>query len=309
MLKERFQELTPTTRADLEKILRRTKYLPSFLDNGVYRPKSELLYPIRKGIFSLVFDSLAIRGEQNWKEVLDGVEVGKRYIITSNHITDADTVALLEGVGIASESERTKPHITIVAGLKMAERLGTRYFTLSADTIYTPTPGDFLKAKAISEQLKEVGLDLPFFDEYTKLLTVFSRRFLESAQKRLAAGDTLVFFPEGTRSRFGSIDFNIDDRAKRMLTTVWNRLSFGEDDLNIVPVYLGGLYEHFPAEHNGRIISSLILGGLNLRKIKPQVSFGKPYSFAKLSNEGGVRASRTWDKVMARVSSLNPEIS
>ncbi len=139
---------------------------------------------------------------------------GRPAIIVANHLSysDANVIeVLLHQSGHAEIADR----LTAIAGPKVYSDVTRRFSSLCFGTIKTPQ----------NEQVSSGEAAMSARD-----VAVAARQTLAAAQARLQAGDTIVLFPEGTRSRTGAMQSFLPGVSRY----------FEKDDVMIVPIGLTG---------------------------------------------------------------------
>ena len=164
-------------------------------------------------------------------------------VIVANHLSYADAnvvEVLLHRAGATSPAGR----LTAVAGPKVFTSRERRFSSLCFGTIKVPQSADVASEEAVLNP-REVARA--------------ARRAIDVAHHRLAAGDALLLFPEGTRSRAAAM--------QPMLSAVARYLEF--PNACVVPAALTGS-------------ESLFSIGGSLRPARVTVRFGTPLPTAAL---------------------------
>lgn len=146
-------------------------------------------------------------------------------VIVANHLSYADAnvvEVLLHQNGAADLAAR----LTVVAGPKVYSNLKRRFSSLCFGTIKTPQSSGVSSDEAVMNP-REVAM--------------LARRSIQIAQERLAAGDALLVFAEGTRSRAITMQPLLHGVTRY----------FDDDRVWILPVGLAGSEALFPIGEDG----------------------------------------------------------
>jgi 1-acyl-sn-glycerol-3-phosphate acyltransferase len=143
-------------------------------------------------------------------------------VIVSNHLSYADA-NVVEIMLRTSGAHTVADRLTALAGPKIFSSRERRFSSLCFGTIKVPQSADVSSDEAVLNP-REVARA--------------ARRAIEVAHERLAAGDVLILFGEGTRSRTGGL--------QRMLPAVARYLEF--PGTWVVPVGLTGPETLFPVD-------------------------------------------------------------
>jgi len=149
---------------------------------------------------------------------LDGASV----VIVANHLSYSDANAielLLQRAGASAVANR----LTAVAGPKVFTSRERRFSSLCFGTIKVPQSADVASGEAVLD---------------ARQVARAARRAIDVAHQRLAAGDVLLLFPEGTRSRTAEM--------QPMLPAVARYLN--APGIRIVPAGLTGSEALFPVD-------------------------------------------------------------
>jgi len=198
---------------------------------------------------------------------LDAVR-GRAAIIVANHLSysDANVIEyLLQRCGHGEVADR----LAVVAGPKIYSDLSRRFSSLCFGTIKSPQNESVSSGEAAMN---------------ARDVVLAARQTLATAKARLAIGDVLLIFPEGTRSRSGGM--------KPFLAGVSRY--FAEDDLTIVPIGLTG------SEH------MFAIGESRLGSAKISMSIGTPITVASIRSQAGGNRRRFVDILGAAVAAQLP---
>jgi 1-acyl-sn-glycerol-3-phosphate acyltransferase len=188
-------------------------------------------------------------------------------IIVANHLSYADAnvvEVLLQRGGASAIAER----LTAVAGPKVFTSRQRRFSSLCFGTIKVPQSADVASGEAVLNP-RDVARA--------------ARRAIEVAHVRLGAGDTLLLFPEGTRSRSAAM--------QAMLPAVARYLEF--PGAVVVPAGLTGSESLFPVDGA-------------LRAARVTVTFGEPVPAADLLVRAGRDRRGLMDRIGSSVAALLP---
>lgn len=189
-------------------------------------------------------------------------------IIVANHLSYADAnvvEVLLRRGGASALAER----LTAVAGPKVFTSRQRRFSSLCFGTIKVPQSADVASGEAVLN---------------ARDIARAARRAIEVAHVRLGAGDTLLLFPEGTRSRTAAM--------QPMLPAVARYLEF--PGAVVVPAGLTGSESLFPVDGA-------------LRAARVSVAFGEPVPAEQLFTRAGRDRRGLMDGIGSAVAALLPE--
>jgi 1-acyl-sn-glycerol-3-phosphate acyltransferase len=200
--------------------------------------------PLARRIHHLLADRIL-----DEKPVLKGaphleVLAGQPFLMLANHLSysDANVVEVLLHRSAQSE---IADRLTVVAGPKVYSDLKRRFSSLCFGTIKTPQSSGVSSDDAVMNP-REVAMA--------------ARRTIQIAQDRLKAGDALLVFAEGTRSRTASL--------QPLLPGITRYLE--DPDLWVVPVGIAGSETLFP------------IGETSLQPSAIIVSIGRPVRAGRL---------------------------
>ena len=191
-------------------------------------------------------------------------------IVAANHLSYADAnvieILLQRSGGAAAD---LAARLTALAGPKVFTNRDRRFSSLCFGTIKVPQSADVSSEEAVLD---------------ARAVARAARRAIDVAHERLAAGDALVLFGEGTRSR--------DGRMQRMLPAVARYLEAA--GVWILPVGLTGPETLFPVD------------GSRLRPTPVTMTVGRPVrSEALLARAEGNRRRAT-DAIGLAIAALLP---
>ncbi|MFN7982772.1 MAG: lysophospholipid acyltransferase family protein [Vicinamibacterales bacterium] len=198
---------------------------------------------------------------------LDAVR-DKRVAIFSNHLSyaDANVIELLLHRCGASDMAR---RFTAVAGPKIFSSRQRRFSSLCFGTIKVPQSAEVSTGEAVLNQ-REVARA--------------ARRAIEVAHARLAAGDVLLVFGEGTRSRSGELQPMLPGVARYL----------GAADIVVLPVGLTGSEQLYPVNDT------------SLRPARVVMTVGAPLSVERLMAAADGERRVAMDAIGLSIANLLP---
>jgi len=194
---------------------------------------------------------------------------GEPLVILANHLSYSDANAievLLHHAGEQALADR----LTVVAGPKVYSNVSRRFSSLCFGTIKIPQSGSRSTGEAVMNA-REVARG--------------ARRAMEIAQERLALGDALLIFPEGSRSRSGEM--------QPLLAGVARYLE--SPGVSILPMGITGTERLFP------------IGEGALTAVPLTLRIGEPIKASTLRERTGGNRQAMMDMVGAAIAQLLPD--
>jgi 1-acyl-sn-glycerol-3-phosphate acyltransferase len=192
-----------------------------------------------------------------------------RVAIFSNHLSyaDANVVELLLHRAAASD---VAARLTAVAGPKIFSSRQRRFSSLCFGTIKVPQSAEVSTGEAVLNQ-REVARA--------------ARRSIEVARARLTAGDVLLIFGEGTRSRSGEMQAMLPGVARYLdVPDTW-----------VLPVGLTGSEQLYPVNDT------------SLRPARVVMTVGRPLRVDVLMDAAGHERRVAMDAIGLSIAALLPE--
>jgi 1-acyl-sn-glycerol-3-phosphate acyltransferase len=193
---------------------------------------------------------------------------GRAAIIVANHLSysDANVIEyLLHQCGHGEIADR----LAVIAGPKIYSDLSRRFSSLCFGTIKSPQNESVSSGEAAMN---------------ARDVAIAARQTLAAAKARLALGDVLLIFPEGTRSRSGGMHQFLPGVSRY----------FEDDDVLIVPVGLTGT-EHMFA-----------IGEQTLGSAKIAMTIGEPVTVGSIRSAIGNDRREFVDAIGRAVGALLP---
>jgi len=189
-------------------------------------------------------------------------------IIVANHLSYADANAieiLLHRAGARDLADR----LTAIAGPKVFTSRERRFSSLCFGTLKVPQSTEVSSAEAVLD---------------ARAVAVAARRAIDVAHARLRAGDALLLFGEGTRSRTGGMQRLLPATARYLdLPGAW-----------VLPVGLAGTEALFPVGEPG------------LRRAHVTMRVGRPLRVDRLFETARRDRRQVMDTLGSTVASLLP---
>ncbi len=224
--------------------------------------------PLARRIHHLLADRILDPGSALiGAEHLDAI-AGKPVVVLANHLSYSDANLLetiLHRAGGAALSDR----LVAIAGPKVYSSVKRRFSALCFGTIKTPQ-SSALSSEAAVMNPREVARA--------------ARRAIDVAHDRLALGDALLVFAEGTRSRSTGL--------QPMLAAVSRYLDF--PDLWILPVGIAGTEALFP------------IGDDTVHAVRIVTRLGRPFRASALSARTGNDRRMMMDVAGLSIAELLP---
>ena len=194
---------------------------------------------------------------------------GEPVVLFSNHLSYADA-NLVEILVKRSPASELADRLTAIAGPKVYTNRRRHFSSLCFGTVRTPQ-SHVLSTGAAAMNARDVARA--------------ARRSIAAAHERLAQGDALLVFGEGTRSRQATL--------QRMLAASARYLEAG--DAWVLPVGITGTEELFP------------IGEPGLHPVRAAVTVGRPLRGADLLQASQGNRQLLMDAAGVAVSELLPE--
>ena len=229
-----------------------------------YFPRDPLARHIHHALAPRVLKAPVVSGIAH----LDDVR-GKSLVIFANHLSYSDANVLdvvLKNVGAGALADR----LTVVAGPKVYSSVTRRFSSLCFGTIKVPQSSERSTEEAVMSP-REVGR--------------LARRSIQIAHERLALGEALLVFAEGSRSRSAQMQQFLSGTARYL----------GPRNVWVLPVGLTGTERLFPIDGN------------RLNAVRISVSFGRPIRADALREETRGDRREMMDTIGRAVAELLPQ--
>jgi 1-acyl-sn-glycerol-3-phosphate acyltransferase len=224
--------------------------------------------PLARSIHDVVGEFvLGAESQLEGAEHLEAVR-GRPAVFLANHLSYADANAfqvLLDRSGYADIGDR----LTVIVGPKVYSDPMRRFSSLCFGTVKIPQSSDRASEEAVMS-IKDIAR--------------FARNALRAVDERRKAGDVLLVFVEGTRSRTA--------RMQRALAAVARYLQ--DPTTLLVPIGLSGLEQLFP------------VGKERVHATKITVRIGSPASAADLAREASKKRQLMMDAIGTAIAALLP---
>jgi 1-acyl-sn-glycerol-3-phosphate acyltransferase len=230
----------------------------------IYYPRDLLARQIHHALAPRVLKDPVVSGIEHLDEV-----TGRPVCIFANHLSYSDANVLdvvLHNVGAGSLADR----LTVVAGPKVYSSVTRRFSSLCFGTIKVPQNSERSTDEAVMNP-REVGR--------------LARRSIQIAHERLALGEALLVFAEGSRSRSGQMQQFLSGTARYL----------GARHVWVLPVGLAGTERLFPIDGSG------------LKAAPISVSFGRPLSADALRDHTRGDRRKMMDAIGHAVAAVLPE--
>lgn len=193
---------------------------------------------------------------------------GRRVILCANHLSYADA-NVVEVLLHRSAGSALADRLTALAGPKVFSERQRRFSSLCFGTIKVPQSSDVSSEDAVLS---------------TRDVARAARRAISVAQERLEAGDALLLFGEGTRSRSGEMRILLQGVARYL----------EPPDTWVLPVGLTGPEELFP------------IGDSTLRPCRVVMHIGTPFRADALLTEAHDERRIAMDAIGLSIATLLP---
>jgi len=224
--------------------------------------------PLARRIHQVLADRILLPGSTLiGAEHLAGL-AGRPVVICANHLSYADA-NLLEVLLHRAGADAMCDRLSVIAGPKVYSSLKRRFSSLCFGTIKTPQSSALSSEDAVMDP-REVARA--------------ARRSIDIAHERLRAGDALLVFAEGRRSR--------THEMQTMLAGVTRYLEV--PDTLVLPVGIVGTEALFP------------IGEDTLHPVRVEVRVGRPIDAQQLRDQAGGDRRVMMDEVGLAVAALLP---
>jgi 1-acyl-sn-glycerol-3-phosphate acyltransferase len=235
-------------------------------DTATYEPRD----PLAQRIHHLLADRLLLPDST----LIDGHHLagiaGRSVIVFANHLSYSDA-NLLEILLHRAGEDRLADRLTAIAGPKVFTSRTRRFSSLCFGTIKTAQSADVASEEAVVS---------------AREIARAAKQAIETARERLRAGDAILLFGEGSRSRTGSM--------QRMLPAVSR---YVDADAWVLPVGLTGTETFFPVADS------------RLHRVRVTARVGRPFAARALIDATRGDRALMVDAIGVAVAALLPPAS
>lgn len=277
----------------------RNQLIPTVIsENRVYTPAEPPKSFLAMSLCSVFISGLEVIGTKYLEEAAGLVNGGKKLMIVSNHQSDADHTIrryICEKLGFKELSDT----FFFLGGLKMIERKSIERLMPAENTVFVLTPADvhnLVTALRWSKRQQLTPEQVRIVDEYKNNCQALSVASSAAIEKQIELGKTLVFYPEGTRTR------DTQGRIMRASKEV-TKLITHDEETYIFPIMVDGTAKIMTLDDK-----------FNPDRTRLKMVVGEPYpsrEIFEVDTRGiflnGSPATPA-DVVMARLSILMPEL-
>jgi len=233
-------------------------------DDAIFTPRD----PLAQRIHHLLADKLLLpESTLTGFGHVSAVE-GRRVVVLANHLSYSD-VNLFEMLLHRAGADHLADRLTAIAGPKVFTSRARHFSSLCFGTIKTAQSADVASDEAVMS---------------AREIARASRLAIDTSLERLRAGDAIVLFGEGSRSRSG--------RMQRLLPAVSRYLD--DDDAWVLPVGLTGTEALFP------------VGATGIQRVCVTAHAGRPFRARDLATRAGNDRRLIVDTIGCRIASLLP---
>lgn len=277
----------------------RNELIPSLInEKRVYTPADPDKASLATRLCNVFISGLEVLGTGYLEEASRLVDAGKKLAVVSNHQSDADHTIrryICEKLGFKELSDT----FFFLGGLKMIERKSIQRLMPAENTVFVLTPADARNLVTAYRWLKKGQLDpaqAGIVETYIKNCKALSEASSAAIGERIKVGETLFFYPEGTRTR------DEQSRIQRAPKDVAKLLPQDEDTY-VLPIMADGTAKIMTLEDK-----------FNPDRTRLKMVIGRPYPAREIFEVdikgvclNGSPATPA-DVVMARLGILMPEL-